>query len=136
MQHNIRDPNRDHNHGRIYRITVKDRPLQKPVAIDGEPIEKLLENLKHPINGVRHRTRVELSERDSKKVIAATRKWMKNFDPSKEDEAHHLLEALWLHQQHNMRDDKLLKKLLNSPIKHASNAAKTCLLYTSDAADE
>ena len=125
MQHNIRDPNRDHNHGRIYRVTVKGRPLQKAVAIDGQPIEKLLENLKHPINGVRHRTRIELSEHDSQKVITATRKWMKDFDPAKEDEAHHLLEALWLHQQHNMRDDKLLKKLLNSPIKHASNAAKT-----------
>ena len=38
MQHNVRDPNRDHQHGRIYRVTYKDRPLQKPVKIDGEPI--------------------------------------------------------------------------------------------------
>ena len=69
MQHNIRDPNRDHTHGRIFRLTVKNRPLQKPVAISGEPIEKLLENLKHPVNGVRHRTRIELSGRDSDAVI-------------------------------------------------------------------
>ncbi|MCK4685912.1 MAG: hypothetical protein KAT44_13200, partial [Pirellulales bacterium] len=60
MQHNIRDPNRDHVHGRIFRLTVKGRPLQKPVLIAGESIEALLENLKHPTNGVRHRTRVEL----------------------------------------------------------------------------
>ncbi|MCM8530159.1 MAG: c-type cytochrome, partial [Lentisphaeraceae bacterium] len=125
MQHNIRDPNRDHTHGRIYRLTVEGRPLQKAVAIDGESIENLLENLKHPVNGVRHRTRVELSERDSGKVIAATRKWMKSFDASKKDEAHHLLEALWLHQQHNMRDEALLNSLLNSPIEHARIAAKT-----------
>ena len=65
MQHNIRDPNRDHVHGRIVRLTVKDRPLQKPVKIHDQPITALLENLKHPVNGVRHRTRVELSGRDS-----------------------------------------------------------------------
>ena len=39
MQHNIRDPSRDHVHGRIVRLTVKGRPLQKPVKIHGQPIE-------------------------------------------------------------------------------------------------
>ena len=123
MQHNIRDPNRDHMHGRIIRLTMKGRPLQKPVKIHGQPIEALLENLKHPVNGVRHRTRVELSGRDSKEVIAATRKWMKGFDPHDEKEAHHLLEALWMHQQHNVRNEELLNTLLNSKVKHAVVAA-------------
>ncbi|QDU92589.1 PVC-type heme-binding CxxCH protein [Lignipirellula cremea] len=125
MQHNIRDPNRDHQHGRILRLTIKGRPLQKPVAIAGESIETLLENLKHPINGVRHRTRVELSGRDSQKVIAATVKWMQDFDPNDETEAHHLLEALWMHQQHNVRNEELLHTLLNSKVKHAAMAAAT-----------
>jgi len=124
MQHNIRDPNRDHLHGRIYRIIYKDRPLQKKVAIDGQPIPALLENLKHPIDGVRHRTRVELSERDSKEVIAATDKWSKQFDPKKAEDGLPLLEALWLHQAHNVRDLPLLEALLASPDKHvAINAA-------------
>ncbi|MCA9224270.1 MAG: c-type cytochrome [Planctomycetales bacterium] len=125
MQHNIRDPNRDHQHGRILRLTVKGRPLQEPVKIAGEPIEALLENLKHPVNGVRHRTRVELSARDSKAVIAATQKWMAGFNPDDELEAHHLLEALWLHQQHNVKNDALLNVLLNSKVKHAVVAAST-----------
>lgn len=125
MQHNIRDPNRDHYHGRIMRLTVKDRPLQRPVKIDGEPIEALLDNLKHPVNGVRHRSRVELSERDSKAVIAATQKWMADFDPNDEVEAHHLLEALWMHQQHNVKNEALLNQLLNSTVPHAAMAAKT-----------
>ena len=125
MQHNIRDPNRDHSHGRIIRVTVKNRPLQKPVAISGEPIEKLLENLKHPVNGVRHRTRVELSGRDSDTVIEATQKWMGSFDPNNETEAHHLVEALWLHQQHNIKNQSLLDTLLNSTVQHAVEAAKT-----------
>lgn len=125
MQHNIRDPNRDHKHGRIVRISMKNRPLQKPVAIEGESIENLLENLKHPVNGIRHRTRVELSERDSKSVVAAAKKWAADFDPNDELEAHHLLEALWLHQQHNVKDEDLLNKLLNSTVDHAAMAAST-----------
>jgi len=61
MQHNIRDPNRDHKHGRIYRIVNEGKPLQKPVKIDGASLPELMANLEHPINGVRHRTRIELS---------------------------------------------------------------------------
>src|SRR6266542_3291378 len=32
MQHHIRDPNRDHQHGRIYRITYQGRALLKPAT--------------------------------------------------------------------------------------------------------
>ena len=125
MQHNIRDPNRDHKHGRIFRLTVKDRPLQKPVKIHGQSTVALLENLKHPVNGVRHRTRVELSSHDSDEVIAAAQAWIKGFDANDETEAHHLLEALWLHQQHGVRNQALLDSLLSSSVKHAVVAAKT-----------
>lgn len=126
MQHNVRDPNRDHVHGRIYRMTAKGRALQKPVAIDGQPIPELLENLKSPVDGVRHRTRVELSERDTKDVIAATKKWIRQFDPTKKEDAHPLLEALWLHQQHNVKNTGLLNQLLlQSPEPHARIAAAT-----------
>ena len=125
MQHNVRDPNRDHKHGRVYRITATGRPLQKIVPIDGQPIPALLENLKHPANGVRHLTHIELSERDSKEVIAATQEWMKQFDPKKKEDAHALLEALWIHQQHNVRNTQLLAQLQQSPELHARNAANT-----------
>ena len=90
------------------------------MAIHGQPIEKLLENLKHPVDGVRQRTRVELSARDSDAVLAAAKNWAKDFDPNDETEAHHLLEALWLHQQHNATNNDLLNKLLNSEVPHAS----------------
>jgi putative membrane-bound dehydrogenase-like protein len=125
MQHNVRDPNRDHTHGRIFRMTYSKKPLQAPVKIDAQPIPTLLDNLKHPVDGVRHRTRVELSERDSKAVIAATKAWTKQFDAKKKADAHHLLEALWVHQAHNARDIKLLNTLLKSPEAHARKAAQT-----------
>lgn len=125
MQHNIRDPSRDHKHGRILRLTMKDRPLQKPVKIAGQPIAQLLENLKHPVNGVRHRTRVELSARETKEVIAAVEKWVAQFDVNNEKEAHHALEGLWVYQQHHVRNEALLQKLLGSSVPHAVMAAKT-----------
>ncbi|MFT7514179.1 MAG: glucose/arabinose dehydrogenase, partial [Candidatus Omnitrophota bacterium] len=129
MQHNVRDPSRDHLHGRIYRVTAKGRPLQASVKVDGESIENLLENLKHPIDGVRYRTRIELSERDTGAVIAAAKKWVKKFDATKKEDAHHLLEALWLHQQHNVKDLELLEAVLNSPEENARIAAQTVRQY-------
>ena len=125
MQHNVRDPNRDHKHGRIFRVSYTRKPLQKSVRIDDQPIEKLLENLKHPVDGVRHRTRVELSERDTDQVITATQKWMAQFNPKSKEDAHYLLEALWVHQQHNRRNGRLLNDLLKSPHPHARMAALT-----------
>ncbi|MEK6237880.1 MAG: c-type cytochrome, partial [Planctomycetales bacterium] len=50
---------------------------------------------------------------------------MKGFNPNDEKEAHHLLEALWMHQQHNTPNEALLKTLLNSKVKHAVVAATT-----------
>lgn len=124
MQHNVRDPNRDHDHGRIYRITAEGRPLQVHVPVDGEPIEALLEVLKHPVDGIRLRARIELSERDSGEVLAATQQWIQQFDTTSESDAHHLLEALWLHQQHDSVNQELLDTLLKSPHVDARHAAE------------
>jgi putative heme-binding domain-containing protein len=123
MQHNVRDPSRDHAHGRVYRITVPGRPLEEPAKIRGESIAALLDVLKHPTNNVRLRARMELSERDTAEVMAATLTWIKQFDGTNPEHAHHLLEALWLHQQHNVVNEGLLTLLLHSPQADARRAA-------------
>lgn len=125
MQHNIRDPNRDKRHGRIYRVINTKKPLQEPVAIDGASVVALLDNFKHPVLHVRHRTRVELSERNADEVIPATRKWAATLDPKKKEDAIPLLEALWIHQQFNVRDRDLLNTVLSSVDPHAIMGAKT-----------
>ena len=125
MQHNVRDPSRDHLHGRVYRMVYVDRPFQQDVEIAGASIPKLLKALEHPVNGIRYRARVELSARDTKDVIVAASEWMGKFDSTKKEDAHHLLEALWLHQQHNVRDTELLAAMLASPEPHARIAANT-----------
>jgi len=132
MQHNLRDPNRDRAHGRIYRVTAEGRPLLTPEKIAGEPIETLLERLKSPEDRVRSRARIELSARKSDDVIAATKNWIAGLDRSSKDYEHSLLEGLWVHQQHNVVDVELLKRVLASKEFRARAAATRVLCYWRD----
>src|SRR5207244_9935188 len=85
MQHHLRDPNRDHQHGRIYRITYEGRPLLKPAKIAGERVEKLLDLLREPENNVRTRAKIELGARDTTPAVAAVEEWTRQFNPNKTD---------------------------------------------------
>ena len=129
MQHHIRDPNRDQEHGRVYRVTYPSRPLVKAPQIAGAPIPALLELLKSPEDRVRYRTRIELSNRDSQEVLAATEKWLASLDAGHPDHEHHVLEGLWLHQQHNVVNEALLRRVLNSK-DHRARAAATSFQIT------
>ncbi len=132
MQHHLRDPSRDHTHGRVYRVTYPSRPLLEPAKIAGEPIEKLLDLLEEPEDRVRYRARIELSARPTADVIDATKKWVARLDPNDKDHEHHVLEALWVHQGHNVVDVDLLKRLLASQDFRARAAATRVLCYWRD----
>ena len=132
MQHNLRDPNRDRSHGRVYRVTYEGRELLKPAPVDGQPIEKLLELLKDSDNRVRYRAKLELSERDGQEVIAATTKWLAGLDKNHADHEHHVLEGLWVHQWNNVVNVDLLKQVLRSPEPRARAAATRVLCHWRD----
>src|SRR5207249_1235334 len=100
LQHNMRDPNRDRVHGRIYKITFEGREPSHSPKIDGEPIDKLLDVLKSPEDRVRYRARIELGGRKSEDVVAAVKKWVTTLDPKDADYEHQMMEALWVHQYH------------------------------------
>ena len=80
MQHHLRDPNRDQDHGRIYRITYEGRPLLTQPKIDGQPIPALLDLLKEPENRTRELAKIELGKRDTAEVIAAVNKWITTLE--------------------------------------------------------
>jgi glucose/arabinose dehydrogenase/lysophospholipase L1-like esterase len=136
MQHNLRDPSRDHDHGRVYRVRYEGRDLLKPVPVAGQPVEKLLDLLKHADNRTRHLARVELSGRPTDVVIPAARTWIKSLDTGDANYEHHVLEGLWLHQNHNVVDADLLKKVLKSPEPKARAAATRVLTYWRDRVSE
>lgn len=118
MQHNMRDPNRDHLHGRIYRITAKGRPPLSPVKMKGQPLEDVLQNFFAKENGVRYRTRLELSGRKSAEVIRAVAGFTASLDPAQDnanhDEAQALLECLWVHEEHRLPNIQLVKKAFSA----------------------
>ena len=106
------DPNRNRVYGRVYRITYDGRPLSKSPQIEGATIPQLLDALKSPEDRVRYRARLELSSRKTEDVLAATSDWISKFDKNDKDYEHHLLEGLWVHQNHNVANRDLLKKVL------------------------
>ena len=132
MQHSIRDPNRDTNHGRIWRIRYTDRKLVKPATIAGEPIAALLDQLKVYEDRTRFRARRELRLHDSEKVAVGVKKWIAGLDKKDEDYQHHLLEALWVSQHHDQVDEAFLKQLLSSPDARVRAAATRVLCYWQD----
>lgn len=132
LQSHLRDSNRDHVHGRIYRITYEGRPLAVPPKIDGQPIPALLELLKRREDQIRNLAKIELGKHPSAAVIAATKKWIAGLDPKAPDFAHHLTEALWLHQWHNVVDLDLLKRVLALPNADARAAAMRVISYWRD----
>ncbi len=130
MQHNARDPLRDHSHGRVYRITYPSRPLVTPAKIDGASIEELLDNLKLPEYRTRYRTRRELRGRDVAEVLAKLTSWVANLDKEDPRYEHHLLEGLWVSWGMDKVDQKLLRLLLKANDYHARAAAVQVVRYT------
>ena len=129
MQHNARDPLRDHAHGRIYRVTYPSRPLLAPANIAGAPVPVLLENLKLPEYRTRYRTRRELRGRDTAAVLPQLRAWVQQLDPKAERFEHHLLEALWVSWGLNRVDISLLRRLLQAKDYRVRAAAVRVLRY-------
>ncbi len=132
MQHNARDPLRDHVHGRIYRITYPSRPLVKPAKIDGASIDELLENLKLPEIRTRYRTRTELRMRDNDEVAKKATAWAEKLDTKDPKYLHNLLEAMWVTWGANKINADLVQKLLESNDYHARAAAIHAIRYNTD----
>jgi len=130
MQHNARDPLRDHTHGRIYRVTYPSRPLVVPAKVAGASIEELLNNLKLPEYRTRYRTRREIRAHKAAEVLPALTKWEANLDKKSAQYEHDLLEALWVTWGLNKVDQPLLRQLLHAKDLRVRAAAVEVLRFT------
>ncbi|MFY0651365.1 MAG: c-type cytochrome [Cyclobacteriaceae bacterium] len=129
MQHNARDPYRDHVHGRVYRITYPSKPLVEPAEVFGASVDVLLENLKLPEARTRYRTRRELRGRDASEVLPKLKQWVAGLDKNDERYEHHKLEALWVSWGLNQIDKELLMDLFKAEDFRARAAAVRALRY-------
>lgn len=128
-QHDFRDPRRDHDHGRIWRITHKERPLAKKPKLVGSSIESLIEHLQSPEDWTRHQTRKELSERDPDQVLAKLESWVSALDVDDPDYSHHLVEAMWACQNVDRVSEKILQLVLSADDGHARSAGARIIRY-------
>jgi putative heme-binding domain-containing protein len=92
----FRDPRRDQQHGRIWRITVKGQPLsQKPDFIKADATT-LCQMLASPRRYVRHFAKRELRERGKEKSLATLEGWS-----TTQTDPHILLELAWAREGMN-----------------------------------
>lgn len=120
MQYSQRDPNRDHSHGRVFRLVYKDKPLLAPVTQFGKTVPQLLAQLSEPEPRTRYRARRELRDRPTSEVLAA----IEALNPADDRMA---LECLWVQQGHHAVDVNLLKKVLRAETPQARAAATRVL---------
>jgi putative heme-binding domain-containing protein len=132
MQFPIRDPERDHCHGRIYRVTYPSRPLLTPPKIAGEPTEKVLDCLKAYEDQTRYWARRELAGRPKADVAAAVKIWVAGLDKTAPDYEHNLLEALWVCQTIHHVDAELLARVLSAKDPRARAAGVRAIRYWKD----
>lgn len=91
MQHSARDPLRNSEYGRIYRITYPSRPLVEAPEIADASLDVLFENMKLPELNARKWSHRELRGRRKSDVIEAAHQFA---DRNSTDERL-VLEALW-----------------------------------------
>ena len=118
MQYSQRDPNRDHQHGRIYRLVNKNKPLLEPVTQKGKSIPQLLDQLIAYEPRTRYRARRELRERDAEAVLAQAQQWIADSD-----DPQRLCEVLWLQEWFHQVDPELVARILQCDDFHARSAA-------------
>lgn len=119
MQYSQRDPNRDHEHGRVYRLVNKNKPLIKPELQAGADIGALLEQLTSYELRTRYRARRELHGREKAAVLDAAKAWIAS--PETSDEI--LCEALWLQESFGELDPALIQRLMARDDFHSRSAA-------------
>ncbi|MDP5006345.1 MAG: GDSL-type esterase/lipase family protein [Verrucomicrobiales bacterium] len=130
-QYSLRDPRRDRNSGRIWRVVPKGAALQDPPKIAGATISELLENLKRPESKIRAWSKRELSWREPGEVSKALVTWLAALDAEEARFRHHQIEALWLYRWIGMDSRSLLDELLGCEVPEARAAAVRQLRHLS-----
>jgi putative heme-binding domain-containing protein len=123
MQYSQRDPNRNHDLGRIYRLVNTKKPLLQPVLQHGKSVAELLDQLKEYENRTRYRARRELWARPLTEVKPAVEKWVAELKPTEPDYDRLICEGLWVLQGHRAVTLDLLNKALALSSPNARAAA-------------
>lgn len=123
----FRDPRRDRIHGRIWRVTAKDRPLVKrPELTDATP-QELVQALTSPQRWTRDAARQLIAERGRDEMIPALTQFLNSLSKDAPEFERNRLEVLWAQQSLGAVDLELLKAVLHSS-EHRARAAAVRVL--------
>ncbi len=123
----FRDERRDHTHGRIWRVTFKDRPLVEPPELVDASIDDLLDMLALPEEFTRQHAKLQLKARGASEVLPKLAMWIDAIDPEDPQAEHLRLEALWTYQSLDMAEPALVEALVSSEDHHVRAAATRVL---------
>ncbi|MCB1234721.1 MAG: HEAT repeat domain-containing protein [Verrucomicrobiae bacterium] len=123
----FRDPRRDHEHGRIWRITFEGRDLVKKPDIVGASPKELLALQRAPEGWTREQATAELRTRNFEDFEALFKGGGNAGSIS--EVVRHQLHDLWAMQAMNRFDQDLVDSLLNAPEPEARAAALRALYY-------
>ena len=113
-QASFRHPDRDETHGRIWRITAKNRPLMKSPNLAKMNVDQLCEQLGAPIRRTRQLAKLRLMDLPKADVTGAVKRWVdgiKKDDPKAE---HKMFEAIGVFESHESVNPSLLDRLLTA----------------------
>lgn len=110
----FRDPRRDHENGRIWRITRKDSPLVRMPDLVGSDNSTLLDYLKLPEAWTRNQAKRLLKERGAQEVLSDLDRWVATLDAVDAEYERWLLEGFWVYQSLEETNNSVLKKLLEA----------------------
>uniref|UniRef100_UPI003B59A6B5 PVC-type heme-binding CxxCH protein n=1 Tax=Shewanella gaetbuli TaxID=220752 RepID=UPI003B59A6B5 len=133
MQHNARDPLRDHAHGRIYRVSYPKRAFVPDNNMKTATPTELFNYLTWPEDRVRFRARRAIRALDESSLSTAKKAFIESLDKSDENYERYLLEALWASNSLTEFDKDLLKTLLKAEAPQARAAAVRVLRYNLEA---
>ncbi len=126
----FRDPRRDKEHGRIWRIAAKGRPTVPRIKFRQSTNQQLFDYLLSPNSYVRQQSRRVLTERGPS-IREALSEWTQ-----RQTEEKALLQALWMHQAIDVVDADLLRKLLAARDGRIRAAAVRVLSFWQDRVDQ
>ncbi len=113
-QASYRHPDRDKEHGRIWRVTAKGRPLTQPSLLAEATLLDLLEEVDSPERWAAYQAKRLLFEKDSAEVVAALDAWVAGLKPNEQTDETRRLHALSLYEAHEAPRPDLLEELIRS----------------------
>lgn len=110
-QSSFRHPDRDRTHGRIWRVTAKDRPLVKRPKLDQLSLAELISQLRSDERWNRQMAKRLLADRPAAEVTAALADWTEKLNPADTDYERNLFEAVGVYESLEVAPAALLDKL-------------------------